>query len=201
MFQKLMFNSGKHCIKSWMTNNSRWKDKRRLTVVVALKYVSKFWCSCFQKMELNSPPLKCCPYLGTLFWWTRYVGVTACKFWDWKLCLFVSFGSLWQKEASCHKEDIKQPRDRSAWQGTKWKVKVLVIQVCPTVCDPVDCSLPGSSVRGRNSGVGCHSLLQGIFQTQGLNPSLLHCRWSLYHWATREVQGTKFPVKSQESSE
>ena len=143
MFQKLMFNSGKHCIKSWMTNNSRWKDKRRLTVVVALKYVSKFWCSCFQKMELNSPPLKCCPYLGTLFWWTRYVGVTACKFWDWKLCLFVSFGSLWQKEASCHKEDIKQPRDRSAWQGTKWKVKVLVIQVCRTVAYQVPLSMAG----------------------------------------------------------
>ena len=29
--------------------------------------------------------------------------------------------------------------------------------------------------------VGCHALLQGIFTTQGLNPSLLHCRWILYH--------------------
>ena len=29
---------------------------------------------------------------------------------------------------------------------------------------------------GRNTGVGCHSLLQGIFPTQGLNPGLLHCR-------------------------
>ena len=27
---------------------------------------------------------------------------------------------------------------------------------------------------------GCHALLQGIFQTQGLNPSLLHWRWILY---------------------
>ena len=33
----------------------------------------------------------------------------------------------------------------------------------------------------KNIGVGCHSLLQGIFPTQGLNPSLLHCRWILYH--------------------
>ena len=98
------------------------------------------------------------------------------------------------------KEYIKQSRERSTWQGTKWKVKVLVDQLCLTLCDPVDCSLPGYSVHGRNSGVGCHSLLQWIFQTQGSKPSLMHCRWSLYHWATREAQGTKFPAKSQESS-
>ena len=29
---------------------------------------------------------------------------------------------------------------------------------------------------GKNTGVGCHSLLKGISLTQGLNPSLLHCR-------------------------
>ena len=29
---------------------------------------------------------------------------------------------------------------------------------------------------GKNTGVGCHYLLQGIFLTQGLNPGLLHCR-------------------------
>ena len=33
----------------------------------------------------------------------------------------------------------------------------------------------------KNTGVGCHSLLQEIFPTQGLNPGLLHCRWILYH--------------------
>ena len=30
--------------------------------------------------------------------------------------------------------------------------------------------------RGKNTGVGCHVLLQGIFQIQGLNPGLPHCR-------------------------
>ena len=34
---------------------------------------------------------------------------------------------------------------------------------------------------GKNTGVGCHSLLQGIFPTQGSNPGLLHCRHILYH--------------------
>ena len=46
----------------------------------------------------------------------------------------------------------------------------LVAQSCLTLGDPVDCSPPGSSVheifQGKNTGVGCHSLLQGIFPTQ-----------------------------------
>ena len=33
---------------------------------------------------------------------------------------------------------------------------------------------------GKNTGVGCHSLLQGIFLTQGSDPGLLHCRQILY---------------------
>ena len=43
----------------------------------------------------------------------------------------------------------------------------LVAQSC-RLCDPVDCSPPGSSVHGdspgKSTGVGCHALLQGIFQ-------------------------------------
>ena len=34
---------------------------------------------------------------------------------------------------------------------------------------------------GKNTGVGCHSLLQGIFQTEGLNPGLWHRRRILDH--------------------
>ena len=34
---------------------------------------------------------------------------------------------------------------------------------------------------GKNTEVGCHFLLQGVFPTQGLNPGLLHCRQTLYH--------------------
>ena len=35
----------------------------------------------------------------------------------------------------------------------------------------------------KKSGVSCHSLLQGIFPTQGSNPGLQHCRQILYHWS------------------
>ena len=46
-----------------------------------------------------------------------------------------------------------------------------------TLCDDtMDCSPPGSSVLGdspgKDTGVGCHALLQGIFPTQGSNPRL-----------------------------
>ena len=48
----------------------------------------------------------------------------------------------------------------------------------------MDYSPPGSCVHGdspgKNTEVGCHALLQGIFPTQGLNPELLHCKQILY---------------------
>ena len=49
---------------------------------------------------------------------------------------------------------------------------------------PTDCSSPDFSVHraspGKNTGVGCHTLLQGIFPTQGSKPGLLHYKWILY---------------------
>ena len=60
---------------------------------------------------------------------------------------------------------------------------VLVVKSYPTFCDPMDSSSPGSSVwdiPGKNTGVGCHFLLQGIFPTLGLN-RLLFGRQMLYH--------------------
>ena len=54
------------------------------------------------------------------------------------------------------------------------------LQSCPTLCDSMDYSLPGSSVHGtpQERILGCHALLQGIFPTQGLNPCIL----CLLHW-------------------
>ena len=64
-----------------------------------------------------------------------------------------------------------------------WPPLCLVAQLCPTLCDPTHCSPSGSvcgDSPGKNSGVGCHALLQGIFLTQGSNPGLPHRRWVLY---------------------
>ena len=65
------------------------------------------------------------------------------------------------------------------------------LQPCPTLCDPTDCSPPGSPVPrdspGRNTGVGCCVLLQGVFPNQGWNLRLLHCRWISCGWVTGEA--------------
>ena len=67
----------------------------------------------------------------------------------------------------------------------QWQpIKCMRALSCPTLWDPKDCSPPGSSVHGdspgKNTGVGCHFLLQQIFKTQGLNPHFL----CLLHWQT-----------------
>ena len=58
---------------------------------------------------------------------------------------------------------------------TRIYVLCLVAQLCPTLRDPTDCSSPGSSVHGvspgKNTEVGCQAILQGIFPTQGSNPT------------------------------
>ena len=71
-------------------------------------------------------------------------------------------------------------------------VCVWLAQLCPTLCDPMDCMYPARlfcpwNSPGKNAGVACHSLLQGIFLIQGLNPGLLWCRQILYSWITRET--------------
>ena len=62
--------------------------------------------------------------------------------------------------------------------------EVKVGQLCLTLWDTRDCSMPGSSLlgdsTGQSTGVGSSSLLQGIFPTQGSNPILLHCRRIIY---------------------
>ena len=72
----------------------------------------------------------------------------------------------------------------------KWES--LVAQSCLTLCDAMDYSPLGFSVRGilqaRILEWISHSLLQGVFLTQGSNPGLLHCRRILYHLTTREAQ-------------
>ena len=54
----------------------------------------------------------------------------------------------------------------------------------------MDYSLPGSSVHGdssgRNTGVGCHLILQRVFLTQEWNQALLHCGWILSQLSYQE---------------
>ena len=63
------------------------------------------------------------------------------------------------------------------WILQQWYCVLCVLSLSRVwLCDPMDCSPPGSSVHrdspGKNTRVGCHALLQGIFSTQGSNPGL-----------------------------
>ena len=61
-------------------------------------------------------------------------------------------------------------------------LRARLLQSCLTLCNPMDYSSSGSSVYedspDKNTGMGCHALLQGIILTQGSNPHLL----CLLHW-------------------
>jgi len=69
------------------------------------------------------------------------------------------------------------------WRMLKWEGKVLVAQLCPTLCNPMDCSPLGSSVQGILQA----RILEWVaipfsrgFLTQGLNLALLRCRQIIY---------------------
>ena len=70
------------------------------------------------------------------------------------------------------------PRWVSAWMLGQLCMRAKALQPCPTLCDPMDCSLPARFLcpwdsPGKNTGVGCRFLLQGIFPTQRSYPHLL----------------------------
>ena len=75
------------------------------------------------------------------------------------------------------------------------KLDVSVIQSDLTLCDPMDCGLPGSSVheilQARILVWVAASLLQRIFPTQGLSLDFPHCRQILYHLSHQGSQTNK----------
>ena len=98
---------------------------------------------------------------------------------------------------------VKEKSEKTGLKLNTQKTKIMVS--IPIVCAWKVASVVSDSLRpslqptwllgpwaspGKNTGVGCHFLFQGIFLTQGLNPGLLHCRWILYHWAW-QIDGGK----------
>ena len=81
----------------------------------------------------------------------------------------------------------------TSWYSGKGKIMDLVLSVLgdsvvSNPCQPLKTPWTGPTrllcpwdSPGKNAEAGSHSLLQGIFPTQGLNPGLLCCRWILYH--------------------
>ena len=64
------------------------------------------------------------------------------------------------------------PRIPQGTSAALKSLKVKVAQLCPTLCDPMDYTVSPWNSPSQNTGVDIHSLLQGIFPTQGSNPGL-----------------------------
>ena len=90
---------------------------------------------------------------------------------------------------------LQRPGGRTFQRKAKWwNLKrccfCCVAKSCPTLLWPHELQptrlLCPWDFPGKNTRVGHHFLLQGIFPTQESNPHLRHCMWVLYHWATWE---------------
>ena len=73
-----------------------------------------------------------------------------------------------------------------------------VAHLCATLCNPVDCSLPGSSIHGifqpRVLEWVAISFSRGIFLIQGSNPDLSHCRQMLYRLSHQGSNSKKYSL-------
>ena len=94
----------------------------------------------------------------------------------------------WQSIHWAFTTDLTLLRHFNLW---KWSESINHLVVSdsfwPYGFSPAMSLCPWDSI-GKNTGMGCHALLQGICLTQGSNPHLLLGRWFLYHWATWEAQ-------------
>ena len=108
------------------------------------------------------------PHHGTMVLWGLCVNRSLCP-----IYLKVRFSGYKIFDACFHSLSIWNvfpcfPLSQELLRSVSQSVSQL-LQLCLTLCDPMDCSLPGSSVHGyspgKNTGVGCHFLLQGIFPT------------------------------------
>ena len=112
-------------------------------------------------------------------------------------------GHNWSNLACCHAPGFGDDCSKDSYSSPMKMKRNESHSVVSNTCDPVDCSSWSSSVHGilqartlewvlcpwdppgKNTGVGCHFLLQGIFPIQESNLSLLHCRQILY-WLSYE---------------
>ena len=87
-------------------------------------------------------------------------------------------------------------RDGSRWRTLihPWLIHVNVwqkpLQYCKVICFQL--KKKKKYCPGKNTAVGCHFLLQGIFPTQGWNPGLLHCMQILYHLSQNQTLQTEW---------
>ena len=158
----------------WMEEPGRLQSVRSQRVghdwATSLSFYSFFWRKKWQPTPVFLP--------GESDGWRGLVGcgLWGCKESDTTKQLTHTYThththTMFQKWAYAHTHTHTHTQcSRSELMQTNFK-DAEVAQSCPTLCSPIDCCLPGSSVQ-----VGFHFLLQGVFPTEGSNLGLLHCR-------------------------
>ena len=89
-------------------------------------------------------------------------------------------------KARRHSFRLLSPLAEEIMMEKLWYLVLCCAKLRPTLCDPMDCithqAPPSMSSPGKNTGVGCHALLQEIFWTQGSNPRILHLLHTSASW-------------------
>ena len=116
-------------------------------------------------------------FLNKEIWRVQHYFITRIKILSFNVLLLIQYSSTWKCYTS---GDLLSFPNVSLL----WVCSVKVAQSCSTLqphgLQPTRLLCPWDSP-GQNTGVGSHSLLQGIVLTQGSNTCLLHCRQILYH--------------------
>ena len=90
-----------------------------------------------------------------------------------RIRMFVLFNTALEILARAIRQECNKKKNPD-WKGKKKLFVCMCAKLLPTLCDPMDevhqASLSMVSL-GKNTGVGCYTLLQGIFSTQGSNPN------------------------------
>jgi len=98
-----------------------------------------------------------------------------------EFCFRLSCLTVWEVELSSESHAWYRGQEQIFRDMWKWKYQsVMSESLQPYGLQPARLLCPWN-FPGKNTGVSCHFLLQGIFLTQGLNLGLLHCRQTLYH--------------------
>jgi len=104
----------------------------------------------------------------------------------------------------CNRQHNHVPKNRDGFPGGL-SVGSKSFQFCPTLCNLMDCWLPGFSVHedspGKNTEWVAVSSSRGIFLTQGLNPGLLHRHKSSWGCRVRHDWATEHATRAELSTQ
>ena len=103
-----------------------------------------------------------------------------------------------------HNERVRVPQQKTTHDAVKTLNATTQTQMShslrPHGLEPTRLLHPWNSP-SKNTGVGCHFLLQGIVPTRGLNLGLPHCRQTLYHLSHQGIQIKKNTLKKKKKND